>query len=65
LRATPGLGLAAGARAKVVQASREERAAGPWTGGSILASLGTFPDLWFSREEYREHGARGFARKII
>ena len=64
-RASPGLGLGGGARAKVVQASAEERAVGPWVGGSILASLGTFPDLWFSADEFREHGARGLARKCI
>ena len=58
-------GAAAGARPRVVPAAPDERAFGPWTGGSILASLGTFPDLWFSAGEYREHGAKGFARKII
>ncbi|ORM40462.1 Actin-related protein 4 [Babesia sp. Xinjiang] len=27
-----------------------------WLGGSILASLGRFQQLWISRGEYREHG---------
>lgn len=27
-----------------------------WVGGSILASLGTFQQMWISREEYQEHG---------
>ncbi|KAF9534416.1 actin-related protein Arp4p [Crepidotus variabilis] len=33
-----------------------ERRYGAWLGGSILASLGTFHQLWISREEYQEHG---------
>lgn len=27
-----------------------------WLGGSILASLGTFHQLWIGREEYQEYG---------
>ncbi|KIM45811.1 hypothetical protein M413DRAFT_16653 [Hebeloma cylindrosporum] len=33
-----------------------ERRYGAWLGGSILASLGTFHQLWISREEWQEHG---------
>ncbi|KIO00756.1 hypothetical protein M404DRAFT_16358 [Pisolithus tinctorius Marx 270] len=33
-----------------------ERKYGAWLGGSILASLGTFHQLWISREEWQEHG---------
>ncbi|KAI0663072.1 actin-like protein Arp4p [Cubamyces menziesii] len=33
-----------------------ERKYGGWLGGSILASLGTFHQLWISREEWQEHG---------
>ncbi|KAI0786343.1 brg1-associated factor b [Abortiporus biennis] len=33
-----------------------ERRYGGWLGGSILASLGTFHQLWISREEWLEHG---------
>lgn len=29
-----------------------------WIGGSILASLGTFHQMWLSRAEYEEHGAK-------
>ena len=54
-----------GARARVVQAAPSERAIGPWLGGSILASLGTFPDLWFSEAEYREHGVKAVHRKVV
>ncbi|PFH31187.1 actin-related protein ARP4A [Besnoitia besnoiti] len=33
-----------------------ERAFSTWLGGSILASLGTFQQLWISKREYEEHG---------
>ena len=34
-----------------------ERRFATWIGGSILASLGTFQQLWISKAEYEEHGA--------
>ncbi|TCD71330.1 NuA4 histone acetyltransferase subunit [Steccherinum ochraceum] len=33
-----------------------ERRFGAWLGGSILASLGSFQQLWVSKEEWQEHG---------
>ncbi|KAL7424255.1 Actin-related protein 4 [Cryptotrichosporon argae] len=33
-----------------------ERKYAAWLGGSVLASLGTFHQLWVTREEYDEHG---------
>ncbi|KAF2641417.1 Actin/actin-like protein [Massarina eburnea CBS 473.64] len=33
-----------------------ERKYAAWIGGSILASLGSFHQLWISRKEYEEHG---------
>lgn len=54
-----------GTKPRVAAASPSERAFGPWIGGSILASLGTFPDLWFSAEEYKEHGAKMLHRKVV
>ena len=33
-----------------------ERRFGAWIGGSILASLGTFHQMWISRKEYDENG---------
>lgn len=33
-----------------------ERRFASWIGGSILASLGTFHQMWISRKEYEEHG---------
>ncbi|KAL9118067.1 MAG: hypothetical protein Q9187_005392 [Circinaria calcarea] len=35
----------------------EERKFSSWIGGSILASLGTFHQMWISKKEYEEHGA--------
>ena len=37
--------------------SSAERRFGSWIGGSILGSLGTFQQLWISKQEYEEHGA--------
>ena len=33
-----------------------------WIGASILSSLGTFQQLWVSREEYNEHGNASIER---
>ena len=33
-----------------------ERKFGSWIGGSIVASLGTFHQMWISKKEYDEHG---------
>lgn len=33
-----------------------ERRFGVWIGGSILASLGSFQQLWLSKAEYEELG---------
>ncbi|KAI9255904.1 actin family [Helicostylum pulchrum] len=40
-----------------------ERKSSSWLGGSILASLGTFHQLWISRKEYEEFGASIIHRK--
>ncbi|KAF8820860.1 actin like protein ALP2a [Cardiosporidium cionae] len=34
-----------------------------WVGGSILASLGSFHQMWISKEEYKEHGPHIVERK--
>ncbi|KAJ1746018.1 NuA4 histone acetyltransferase subunit, partial [Coemansia sp. RSA 1591] len=47
-----------GSRIKLHSPSSDmERKVTTWLGGSILASLGTFHQLWISRAEYDEHGA--------
>jgi len=40
-----------------------ERRFATWIGGSILASLGSFQQLWMSKQEYEEHGANLIQRK--
>lgn len=35
-----------------------ERKYGAFVGGSVLASLGSFHQMWVSKEEYAEHGAQ-------
>ncbi|KAJ2516047.1 NuA4 histone acetyltransferase subunit [Coemansia sp. RSA 1939] len=47
-----------GSRIKLyAPSSNTERKVTAWLGGSVLASLGTFHQLWVSRAEYEEHGA--------
>ncbi|GLT81313.1 hypothetical protein SLA2020_527040 [Shorea laevis] len=46
------------ARVKVLASGNAtERKFSVWIGGSILASLGSFQQMWFSKSEYEEHGA--------
>ncbi len=52
------------AKIKVVApAAAQERRFLTWLGGSILASLGSFQQMWMSRAEYQEHGALLIHRK--
>jgi len=41
----------------------QERRFSVWIGGSILASLGSFQQMWMSKQEYDEQGASGIHRK--
>nr|CAB3219850.1 actin-like protein 6B [Phallusia mammillata] len=43
--------------------SSVERKYSPWIGGSILASLGTFQQMWISKLEYEEGGKSCVERK--
>jgi actin-like protein 6A len=48
---------AAGIKPKVAApGNATERRFGVWIGGSILASLGSFQQMWMSKAEYDEHG---------
>ncbi len=38
---------------------------GAWIGGSILSSLGTFQQMWISKEEYKDEGAGVVERKCL
>lgn len=40
-----------------------ERKFSPWIGGSILASLGTFQQMWISKQEFEEAGKSCIERK--
>jgi len=41
-----------------------ERLFSSWVGGSILGSLSTFQQMWYSRQEYDELGSSGFYRTV-
>lgn len=49
-------------RVQVPTTSNERRNAA-WIGGSILASLGSFHQLWLTKQEFQEHGASFIERK--
>ncbi|XP_049775021.1 actin-like protein 6B [Schistocerca gregaria] len=51
-------------RLKMITASgTAERRFGAWIGGSILASIGTFQQMWMSAQEYEEGGKGQVERK--
>jgi len=51
-------------RVKVVATpNTAERKFSVWIGGSILASLGSFQQMWISKAEYEEHGRSIVERK--
>jgi actin-related protein len=43
-------------KAKVVCPAPVERRFGAWVGGAVVASLGSFQQLWLSRAQYAEQG---------
>lgn len=47
----------------IAPAAQAERRFATWIGGSILASLGSFQQLWMSKAEYDELGASAIHRK--
>ena len=47
----------------VIGASSTDRRFASWMGGSILASLGTFHQMWLSKAEYEEQGVRAIHTK--
>lgn len=51
-------------RLKMISANGSvERRFGAWIGGSILASIGTFQQMWISSQEYEESGKSQVERK--
>mmetsp|Transcript_34825 Transcript_34825/g.98733 ORF Transcript_34825/g.98733 Transcript_34825/m.98733 type:complete len:456 (-) Transcript_34825:223-1590(-) len=56
--------LISNVRVKVMTSpSSIERKFSVWIGGSILASLGSFQQMWMSKTDYQEHGASLIHRK--
>ena len=47
----------------LAQQAQLERRFSAWIGGSILASLGSFQQMWLSKAEYDENGAQLIHRK--
>ena len=47
----------------ITHPSNTERKFSTWIGGSILSSLGTFHQLWVSKKEFEENGAKIIERK--
>jgi actin-related protein len=56
-------GGAAGYKTRMVSVGVSERALCPWLGGSIVASLGSFHEVWITRQEYQEFGPSIVDRK--
>jgi actin-related protein len=52
-----------GWRVKVTSPNVTERSICSWLGGSILGSLGTFQDMWISKQDYEEYGSAIVNRK--
>ncbi|CAH0389108.1 unnamed protein product [Bemisia tabaci] len=56
--------IPASMRLKLISANgSSERRFGAWIGGSILASIGTFQQMWISSQEYEEAGKSQIDRK--
>jgi actin-like protein 6A len=53
----------AGSKVKVIAAGTGERGICAWLGGSILGSLGSFHEMWFTKAEYDEFGPQLVDRK--
>jgi len=45
-------------KSRFLAPGKSQRLYSAWTGGSVLASLGSFQQMWLSKAEYEEHGAR-------
>ncbi len=50
-------------RTKVIAHMPTERKFSAWIGGSILSSLGSFQQMWMSKQEFDDHGAILIERK--
>jgi actin-related protein len=64
-RMTKDISALAPASMKVKVAAPAERKYSVWIGGSILSSLGTFKNMWITKEEYNETGPAIVHRKCF
>ncbi|KAM7537883.1 hypothetical protein Aperf_G00000076433 [Anoplocephala perfoliata] len=51
--------------AKLRISAPNERLYSTWIGGSILASLGTFKNMWITKQEYESEGPAALHRKFL
>lgn len=59
------LELLAPSSVRIKVADPPERKYSVWIGGSILASLASFREMWISRQEYEEFGAQIVHKKCF
>ena len=50
-------------KVKIISHMTTERKSSPWIGGSILSSLGSFQQMWMSKQEFDENGSIMVERK--
>ena len=64
-RLTKEVTILAPAAVKIKVVAPPERKYSVWIGGSILASLSTFQQMWISKAEYEESGSGILHRKCL
>ena len=64
-RLTKELTVRAPATMKIKVVAPPERKYSVWIGGSVLASLSTFQQMWISKDEYDESGPNIVHRKCF
>ena len=64
-RMTKELSALAPSSMKVKVIAPEERKYSVWIGGSILASLATFQNMWITKSEYDDYGPQIVHRKCF
>lgn len=59
-----GSALPIGVEAHLLPVPTDETRSSAWIGGSILACMGTMPDLWLTRRQWAEEGPRALDRLL-
>ena len=52
-------------KVKIIAEKQFERKYTVWIGGSVMASLSTFEDMWITKDEYDDHGPTVVHRKCV